>query len=209
MCCLILVSGPGLVHAQTIYRIVGSDGKVTFSDKQPADTSKATATTAGGKPLGAGGDAVLPFELRQAVARYPVTLYSGAGCAPCDSGRTLLQSRGIPFVEYTVSSAEDREALQRLSGANNLPFLTVGGQKIKGFSDAEWSQFLTAANYPPSTVLPANYRAQSVRPLVVVQRAAPARVEEAQGRLEEKTTDNTVPAEAPAAGPSNPVGIKF
>ena len=208
VCCLVLVSASGLVHAQTIYRIVGPDGKVTFSDKPPAAADKATATTAAGKPL-AGGDAVLPFELRQAVARYPVTLYSAAGCAPCTAGRSLLQSRGVPFNEYTVSSAEDGEALQRLSGTNNLPFLTIGGQKIKGFSDAEWSQFLTAANYPPTSMLPANYRPAAPRPLVAVQKPAPAKGEDAQGRLEEKATDTTTAPEPPPSDSSNPIGIKF
>ena len=41
----------GAAQAQTVYRIVGPDGKVTFSDKAPLDASKATAASAGGKPI--------------------------------------------------------------------------------------------------------------------------------------------------------------
>jgi glutaredoxin len=210
VCCLALVSVSGLVGAQTIYRIVGPDGKVTFSDKLPAQASQATATSAAGKPLPGGGDAAaLPYELRQAVARYPVTLYSAANCAPCSSGRSLLQTRGIPFAEYTISTPEDGEALQRLSGANNLPFLTIGGQKIKGFSEAEWSQFLGAANYPATSMLPAGYRAPPPRPLVAVQKPAPGKAEEAQARADEKPAETATQPEQPATGPANPVGIRF
>ena len=59
--------------AQTIYRIVGADGKVTFSDKPPAAEAKVSTTNAAGRAIGP-QEPALPFELRQVVARYPVTL---------------------------------------------------------------------------------------------------------------------------------------
>jgi len=204
-----LALGAGLAGAQTIYRIVGPDGKVTFSDKPPLDTSKTSATSAGGKPQPVPGESVLPYELRQSVARYPVTLYSAANCVPCNSGRLMLQSRGIPFTEYTISTPEDGEALQRLSGSTNLPFLTIGGQRIKGYSEAEWSQFLNAANYPASSVLPASYRAQPPRPLVAVQKPTPPKAEEEQAKPEEKANDPAQIAEPAGPNPSNPIGIRF
>ena len=187
--------------AQTVYRIVGADGRVTFSDKPPATTDKATATAAGARATGGGG-AALPFELRQVASRYPVTLYSSSTCDPCGAGRALLTSRGIPFSEKTVTTAEDAEALQRISGSNSLPFLTIGGQQIKGFSPTEWDQFLGAAGYPPSSLLPANYRNPAATPLVVVQKPSTAKPE-----------DNAAPVVEPTRPPvdtgSNPAGIKF
>src|SRR3954469_12394830 len=135
--------------AQSVYRIVGPDGKVTFADKPPA-TPGAKADAAAFTPLGgtAGGNPNLPFELRQVASRYPVTLYTGTDCAPCGSARAYLASRGVPFTEKTVSTNDDIAALQRLSGGNSLPFLTIGGQQIRGYSDAEWGQYLSAAGYP-------------------------------------------------------------
>jgi len=208
-CCLALLFGAGLAGAQTIYRIVGPDGKITFSDKPPTEVSKVTATSAGGKPGAVGGESVLPYELRQAVSRYPVTLYAAGACAPCDSGRQMLQGRGVPFTEYSVSSPDDSEALQRLSGTNSVPFLTIGGQKLKGYSEAEWSQFLSAANYPASSVLPPNYRNPPPRALVVVQKPTPPKPEEGQARIEEKPNGASAPAETPSAEPANPIGIRF
>jgi len=209
LCCVALGCGVGPLAAQTIYRIVGPDGKVTFSDKPPASAATVTATSASGRPIGPVENSVLPFELRQVVARYPVSLYSGAACAPCNSGRLLLQSRGIPFTEYTVSTPEDIEALQRLSGDNALPFLTIGTQKIKGFSESEWIQFLNAANYPSSSQLPTSFRNQPAKPLVVVQKPTPPKAEEeAKAGDGDKSAGNRTEAPAPEPGPS-PTGIRF
>src|SRR5690606_9609631 len=121
---------------------------------------------------GAGGAATggtaLPFELRQVVSRYPVVLYSGNDCAPCNSGRNLLNARGIPYTEKTVTTSEDIEALKRLAGEASLPFLTIGGQRLRGFSDAEWTQYLNAAGYPAQSALPSGYRRAAPSPLVAV-----------------------------------------
>ncbi|MEO8122372.1 MAG: glutaredoxin family protein [Rhodoferax sp.] len=194
----------GQAQAQTVYRVVGPDGKVTFSDKPPAASEQATATGAGGKPLGGGGTA-LPFELRQVASKYPVTLYTSSNCAPCGSGRALLSSRGIPFAEKTVSTSEDSDTLQRISGESSLPFLTIGGQQIKGYSDAEWTQFLDAAGYPKSSVLPASYRGPAATPLVAVQKPAPtAKPEEAQ-----TPRAPAAPSRPAVAPPANPAGITF
>lgn len=190
-------------HSQTVYRIVGADGKVTFSDKPPVTRDdKTTATGRGGKPLEL-GNAPLPYELSQVASRFPVTLYTSANCAPCGAGRNLLSTRGVPFNERTVSSNEDVQALTRISGENNLPFLTIGGQKIKGYSDSEWTQYLDAAGYPSSSKLPPNYRSPAAAPLVAIQKpdvaAPPARTAAAPA------------AAQPAAevGEPNPAGIRF
>ena len=193
-----------LAHGQTIYRIVGPDGKLTFSDKPPAtETSKATTASPGART--GGGATNLPFELRQVVGRYPVTLYSAPDCAPCATGRSLLQRRGIPFAEKTVTTADDAAALQRLMGDTSLPILTVGAQRLKGLSDAEWNQTLDAAGYPATSALPASYRHPAASPLVAVQ-AAPSAPDE-RPAAPTKTPDYVPPPVGPT--PTNPAGITF
>jgi len=205
----ILLGSIGL-QAQTVYRIVGPDGNVTFSDKPPAAATNVTARSSAGRPVAAGSqNGNLPYELRQVVQRFPVTLYSGASCAPCNAGRLMLQARGIPYTEYTIASNDDIEALQRLSGDNSLPFLTIGGQKIKGYSEAEWTQFLNAARYPVSSVLPANYAHAAPRPLVSTQKLS-STPDAAEASQEPTAAVATPPAPAPdGPTPANPAGIKF
>lgn len=209
-CCAALVFGAAPLHAQTIYRMVGPDGKVTFSDKPPAAAINATATNAGVKVIGAGDNNLLPYELRQVISRYPVTLYAGAACAPCNAGRLLLQSRGIPFTEHSVSTPEDADALMRISGDNSLPLLTIGGQKIKGYSETEWVQFLNAASYPATSSLPANYRNPPAKPLVAVQKQTPAPNQaDARTSSEERSAASQPSPPPPAVNQPNPGGIKF
>lgn len=199
---------PPLLQAQQVYRIVGPDGRVTFSDQAPArpvNGTKFGEAKSGGTP-GMAASAGLPFELRQVALKYPVVLYTADNCAPCTAGRALLTSRGVPFNEKTVATAADTEALQRLSGGSSLPFLTIGSQQLNGFSDVEWMEFLSAAGYPKSSVLPPSYRPPAPAPLVVVA-AAPAA---------EATPASPVIKSAPAARPvqppvssTNPSSIKF
>jgi glutaredoxin len=193
-----------LSQAQQVYRIVGPDGKVTFSDQPPPAAGAGKISTASTAGSGGAASTGLPFELRQVASKYPVTLYTGENCGPCGSARAMLLNRGIPFSERTVNTNEDIRALQRLSGEASLPFATIGGQQLKGFSDVEWTQFLNAAGYPATSVLPPSYRPPAAAPLVSVATPPPAA---------------SAPAARPAAAPeavappppagNNPAGIKF
>ena len=192
-----------LASAQGVYRIVGPDGKVTYSDQPPPAASSARPV-AGTAAAGSTAPA-LPTELRQAAGRYPVTLYTGADCSPCDSGRNFLSTRGIPFAEKTVNSSDDVAAFKRLSGATSLPLLTVGGQQLKGYSATEWGQYLDAAGYPKKSVLPPSYRREAATPLVEAKPAAAPATRTPAGQPAADT-----PAEVPVTPPaSNPSGIRF
>lgn len=187
--------------AQPVYRQVDKNGKVTFSDRAPTASTEPASGAQGGpsSPANAG----LPYEIRQVVQRYPVLLYTGEDCAPCSTARTLLVTRGIPFDERTVKSNEDIEALQRLSGQGSVPLLTIGSQQLKGYSDAEWSQYLDAAGYPKSNSLPAGYRNGLARPLVAQQAAPAPRAPATPAAQSAPPTPSSEPS------PSNPAGIKF
>ena len=190
--------------AQQVYRIVGPDGKVTFSDRAPAANAEGTAVGAGPRSGGSGAEA-LPYALRQVATRFPVTLYTSSDCVPCNSARNLLINRGIPFTERTVSTNEDIDALKRMSGESSLPFGTIGAQQLRGFSDTEWTQYLDAAGYPKQSQLPRNYRQPAPTPLVAVKEAAPAPAASAP----DQTPATRRPAPAPRPAPSNPAGIIF
>ena len=201
----------GVSHAQQVYRIVGADGKVTFSDRAPEVSGANVSATAANAAVGQ-ANARLPYELRQVAGKYPVTLYTGDSCAPCDAGRAMLTRRGIPFAERTVTTADDSQSLQRMSGETTLPFATIGSQQLKGFSDAEWTQYLSAAGYPTTSVLPASYRAPAPTPLVSVA-TAPAAPATAPGATAGTAITNRPTRPLVRPDPQrdgrNPAGIQF
>lgn len=197
------------IQAQQVFRIVGPDGKVTFSDQPPPASSNAKVTSGAGPSGGGAAPSPLPYELKQVAAKYPVTLYAGVNCVPCMSARTMLTGRGIPFAEKTITTVDDVQALQRISGGNNLPFATIGGQQLNGFSDSEWTQFLNAAGYPAVSVLPAGYRWPPATPLVVIATVPAANPAASNPTSARAAASAARPVAAPAQSRDNPAGIKF
>lgn len=183
------------------YKVVAPDGSVTYTDRPPADTAaRITPMSRSGAPGAAGSEPALPAELRQPAQRFPVVLYASAECAPCDTGRRLLQQRGIPYTERHVVTEDDAQALERLSGGRTLPALMIGGQSLRGFSEADWSAYLDAAGYPRQSRLPGNWPVATPRPMT--ERAAPP----AGGAAPvPRATEPRVPAEATP----EPGGLRF
>ena len=145
---------PALAVAQSnVYRWVDKDGKVHYSDTPPPEPAKSlTQKRVGG---GYGESSQLPYATQIAMQKSPVTLFTGADCGdPCKQGRNLLAKRGIPYSERDAQgNPDDAEALKKLIGAIEVPLLTVGAAKIKGYEEGAWNSALDGAGYP-STALP-------------------------------------------------------
>ncbi len=205
-----LACATGWASAQTVYRIVGPDGRVTFSDRAPtSDTpSQSVSTGAVTEPTGT-RLSDLPLEVKQAATKYPLTFYTSKDCGACDTARRYLLTRGVPFTEKTVTSNEEIQALRKLNPDGTIPFATLGAQHLSGFNENDWSAYLDAAGYPAQSKLPSSYRPAPAQPLIpkVIAPAAPAAAQPA------------APSGSPAPGnqnvepervtPSNPTGIVF
>jgi glutaredoxin len=198
---LVVLLGASASHAQ--YKVIGADGKVTYTDRPPATAEgKVTSLAERGNSIST-LDVSLPLELRQPVARYPVTLYTLAGaCDLCDSARQLLRQRGIPFNEKQAQSPEDIDALERLSGGRDAPTLAVGAQTLRGLAPEVWNSYLDAAGYPRESRLPATYRYAAATP--ITQRRDPN-----EGRAAAPAPAPAVPSAATSPAPANPANIKF
>jgi glutaredoxin len=191
-------------HAQ--YKVIGADGKVTYTDRQPAQSDgKVTALNARNaqSTVPANDNSALPLELRQSIARYPVTLYSVSGaCEPCSSARSLLRQRGIPYAEKQVMSPEDSDALERISGGRDAPTLSIGTQTLRGLAPEVWNSYLDAAGYPRASQLPPTYQYSPATPIV-------ERREANAGSRPGAAASGPVAAPPTVAPPPSPSGIKF
>jgi glutaredoxin len=180
-------------HAQ--FKVVGPDGKVTYTDRVPAPSEGRVMPV--DRDTGRYSDPILPYALRQVAVRFPVTLYTASNCGDaCALGRSLLTKRGVPFTERTAVSDEDREAWVRVVGGLEAPVLKVGGQTLRGYTPVAWGETLDTAGYPRQSMLPANYQAPP--PLPLVERA-PVQAKPAPQAPVEPATDTD----------SNPSGIRF
>lgn len=200
----------GSVHAQ-MYKWVGPDGKITYSDTPPPKT----ATQIEKKNIG-GSDAVdtanFPFELAEAVKTYPATLYTSTNCTPCDNARTYLTKRGIPFREKTVTTPEDLAKLREAGGDQNLPFLTLGRNKQSGFEAGAWDAALNAAGYPAANLLPKNYRNPAAEAAAPKPAPATDAAQAGGGKPGTRTTERSSPRPAESLPPATgkaPPGFRF
>lgn len=188
--------------AHALYKVVGPDGKVTYTDRPPTEVENKVL------PVGVGGAVAvdtsnLPYELRQTAQRYPVTLYVSPDCRPCEASRQFLKERGVPYTERSVVSNDDNAALQRIAGTTSVPALTVGAQVVRGWERGEWSSYLDAAGYPKTSQLPTGYQAPAAAPLT-----APKEV--VQAPAAPPVRRRAAPASAPAeTAPTSPPGFKF
>ncbi|WP_333842486.1 glutaredoxin family protein [Pelomicrobium sp.] len=164
---LLLAAGTAAAQ-QTLYRWVDREGRVHYTDTPPP----AEAQRKEQKKMGGGAEATaLPFAVRQAASRYPVTLYAGDCGKACDQARRLLAERGIPYAEKDGRLPAEQAELKKLVGAAEVPVLKVGSQVLKGFEASQWHLTLDAAGYPRE--LPAALRPRPVKRAVPQDEPAP------------------------------------
>ena len=195
----VLLLGGAATAALAQYKIVGPDGKVTYTDKPPTASDmrmdNGTPSTSNGNANGG-----MPFATRQAMAKYPVTLYVTKNCTPCDMARDALRKRGVPYSEFLVVTDADIDALKSRFGSGTLPVIAIGGQTTKGYVANELQSYLDAAGYPAQTQL-TGYRwpqAVALAPPVPAATAAPA-----------PATPAAPPAPGPLLPPPSKSGIQF
>lgn len=203
---LALLSLPCLAQAQ-VYKWVGPDGKVSYSDSPPPAGTKSVQRPQIEVEKNQGSN--LPWALQQAVNAHPVTLYTTRDCQPCEDARKWLAQRGVPLRERTVNSKEDLDELKSLAGANQLPTLRVGSVVKRGFDVDGWQQALNTAGYPEQSRLPANWR--NAEPAPLAAQATPAAPRETAPRASSRVLPKqSTESNESAAAPSNaPPGFRF
>lgn len=186
-------------HAQ-LYKSVGADGRITYSDQPPASAVRTEKRQLTNSVVDSAG---LPFELAQVTKASPVTLYTGNNCPPCAEARTLLNARGIPFTEKTVITNAD---ITLVSGSSSnseieLPQLQVGQSRLRGFDSTGWNGSLTAVGYPTTNTLPKTYKNPPAQPAATV-----VRIDNASAGAAEDAGANPR-ARRPAARPATPTPV--
>lgn len=154
----------GTAHAQ--YKWVEADGAINYGDRLPPAGARVLATPRGPIASVNADGVALPYALRTAVERYPVTLYTTPSCAPCELGRAHLVKRGIPFSERTITRQADADALRKLGlSGTTLPGLAVGREATDGFESGAWDRLLDAGGYPKTSMLPSGYQRSAANAL--------------------------------------------
>lgn len=127
------------VHA-AIFKVVGADGKVSYTDKDPQAATgkieKLKMQTYSGAP---------------SVSSYngsvrKVTLLSAPWCGVCRQAKAYMNSRKIAFEEWDIDRSEYARSKMQELGAKGVPVILMGKQKMIGFSPAGLDDMLKTAS---------------------------------------------------------------
>lgn len=153
--------------AAQVYRWTDSSGKTHFTDTPPPASAKDVQMKrgAGLAESDDAGNSPEPYALQLARKNHPVKLYSTPGCgAACGEARALLNARGVPFTEVSVSNELAIAELKEASGSTAVPVLLVGSTVQKGFEQGAYHRSLDAAGYPKTGILPRRNQAEPKEP---------------------------------------------
>jgi glutaredoxin len=136
--------GVGAVHAQTLYKWIDKDGKVSYQPYLPPEGSGYRVEE---KNLSKIKD--LGASTPDAADKAPVVLYVVPKCASCDLARAYLQKRKVPFAEKNAENdTKVQEELKKKAGALSVPTVIVGEKVMKGYLESLLEGELDQAGYP-------------------------------------------------------------
>ena len=158
--CLIVcaIALAAAVSAQTVYKSLGPDGRVVYSDRAPASghlekTMKFADLPSSALPASAASfmEQFRRTHPSDAGLAVPVSgggtiLYSAAWCGYCKQAKAWLAAQGVAYQDIDVDTPSGMASLAQVSGGKGgIPVLVAKGQKVSGFSTAAY-----AAIFPPA-----------------------------------------------------------
>ncbi len=142
--------------ADTVFKAVGPDGEITYSDKPPADRARANALEFRNLPSSPLPAQVLRFreqleksaEGRISAARAPragdVALFTASWCGHCKRAKAHLAAAQINYVEYDIENVDGMRAFIGAGGSGGVPLLVAGDRRVQGYSSAAYEQLAAA-----------------------------------------------------------------
>ena len=130
--------------AQTVYKSVGPDGKVVYSDRAPTTgrLEKTMKFELASSALPASAASYMeqfrkthPPGAEPAAAGKGVTLYSAVWCGYCKQAKAWLGGHGVAYTNVDIDAPGGTAALAQASGGSTgVPVLVVDGKTMTGFS---------------------------------------------------------------------------
>jgi glutaredoxin len=148
---------PAAIHADTVYRSVGPDGKVTYSPRPPADGKIDKTLVFENLPSSPLPDSVLRHrrELMKSVNqrladagkanRAQLAFFMAQWCGYCKQAKRYLAEKGIRHAEYDIDTAEGMRAFVEAGEVRGIPVMLFNGQRVQGFSRGAYDALFASA----------------------------------------------------------------
>lgn len=145
------------VSAADLYKLVGPDGKITYTDKKPANQgqSKNVVTVIHAKvsdfnpPPGLGNltartKTYAANRSGSSTASGGLRVYTASWCGYCKREKAFLKKRNVDFEEIDIDTPQGQQEYAAIGG-NGVPVSIANGKRMDGFTEAAMEQFLNEA----------------------------------------------------------------
>ena len=142
--------------ADTVYKVVGPDGEITYSDIPPADRARANTLEFRNLPSSPLPAHVLRFREQleksaegrinaaRATRASDAVLFTASWCGHCKRAKTHLAAAQIAYVEYDIESVDGMRAFINAGGSGGVPLLVAGDRRIQGYSAPAYDRLAAA-----------------------------------------------------------------
>lgn len=140
----------GGAMAQPLYKSVGPDGRVVYSDQPPAsgaagktmDLESLPVSVVAGPAPGA-RPAPAPAPAAAPPAQGDVVLYMAKWCGYCTAAKGYLGRKGVAYREFDIDTPAGKAAFSQL-GARGIPVLLTQGKRVSGFTPQSYDAVFAA-----------------------------------------------------------------
>lgn len=132
--------------AGTLYKSVGPDGTVLYSDQPPAQGKVQKTFAVTELPATPLPESVIRYrqELQKSAQNQPANvrgsaetqLFTAQWCGYCRKAKAYLAEKGVGYQEHDIDTPEGRLAFAQAGNANGVPLLLWRGKRLQGFSQA-------------------------------------------------------------------------
>lgn len=143
-----------VLAADTVYKAIGPDGSVIYSDKPPVvgSADKLEFHNLPASPL---PESVLKFraqiektlkarmESLQPPRGMEVRLFTAKWCPHCRRAKSYMRQRGIVFTEYDIETPDGMAAFVQVSeSGKSVPLLVTSSGRLLGYSEMGYDRLL-------------------------------------------------------------------
>lgn len=161
---LLMVLALAGASAQALYKSIGPDGKVQYSDRPAGDGRIEKTMAIENLPSSQVPGLTHSYveQLRDLKAweseharknpappsvpsRAGTVLYSAAWCGYCKLAKAYMQQKGIGYQEIDIDTPSGKaEYVQARTGRGGIPLLVVSGKRLEGFTPAGYESFFAS-----------------------------------------------------------------
>lgn len=134
-------------NAGTVYKVVGPDGKITYSDHEPEQGQSSKALNFNDLP--SSPVPPLPAELNKpktaqqsrpppAEVHSRNVIFTASWCGYCKKAKAYLRNKGVSVGELDIDTPSGRESYRSMGGSG-IPLLLYQGRRVQGFSEPAYN----------------------------------------------------------------------